>query len=335
MTQVTLKTIAEEAGCSITTVSRALAGYADVNEDTRQRIIAIANRLGYQPNLAARHLRSKQTQTIGMVIPRTAHFSDPFFMELLAGVGRRASEHGYDLLLSAQMRSEDEIGAYRRMVAGGRVDGMVVARVMENDRRVTLLQEAGLPFVVSGRSPVQDYSFIDVDGQEGIFRMVTHLVECGHRRIGLVKSPDEYAFTAHRMAGYRQGLEAFDLPYDETIIAAGDLSKHSGANAAEWLLGLPDPPTAIIAFNDMMALGVMAAAQERGLVVGKDIAVAGFDDIPAAAGADPPLTTLRQPIHSIGYQLADMLLRLIRHEPIPDDHVVLEPELIIRASTGG
>ncbi|NDJ74692.1 MAG: LacI family transcriptional regulator, partial [Chloroflexi bacterium] len=123
--KVTLKTIAEESGFSITTVSRALAGYDDVNEQTRQRIIEIATRLGYQPNLPARHLRSKHTHTIGMVILRTAHFSDPFFMELLSGVGLAASEEGYDLLLSAQMRGEEELSAYRRMVAGGRLDGMV------------------------------------------------------------------------------------------------------------------------------------------------------------------------------------------------------------------
>ena len=335
MTQITLKTIAEEAGCSITTVSRALAGYDDVNEDTRQRIIAIANRLGYQPNLAARHLRSKQTNTVGMVVPRTAHYSDPFFMELLAGVGRRASEQGYDLLLSAQMRGEGEIGAYRRMVIGRRIDGMVVARVMEHDRRVTFLQEAGIPFVVSGRSSVQDYPFIDVDGQEGIERLVAHLVQRGHTRIGVVKSPNEYAFTAHRMTGYRAGLDAHGLPYDEALVAEGDLSQPSGADAAGRLLGLPDPPTAIIAFNDMMALGVMAAAQQRGLVVGRDVAVAGFDDIPAAAGATPPLTTLRQPIHNVGYQLAEMLIRLIREEPVESTHVVLKAELVIRASTGG
>lgn len=139
MKKATLKTISDESGFSITTVSRALAGYADVNERTRQLIVDIADRLGYQPNLTARHLRSKHTNTIGMVIPLTAYYSDQFFMTLLSGVGQQAARSGYDLLLSAQMRGEEEISAYRRMVDGSRVDGMVLARVRQHDARLDYL----------------------------------------------------------------------------------------------------------------------------------------------------------------------------------------------------
>jgi LacI family transcriptional regulator len=332
--KITLKTIAEEAGLSITTVSRALAGYDDVNAETRRRIMAIAERLGYQPNLAARHLRSKQTNTIGMVVPRTAHFSDPFFMELLAGVGRQASEHGYDLLLSAQMQGEEELAAYRRMVAGGRVDGMVVARVLRRDPRIDYLQQALYPFVAFGRSETSEHPYIDVDGTDGMYRLVAHLVNYGHRQFGFVLSPEELAFTASRLAGYRRALDDFGLPYDETYVVEGDLTRQSGTEAAEVLLSLPEPPTAIIACNDLMALGVMQAIRHRGLTVGKAVAVAGFDDIPAASGADPPLTTVRQPIYGIGYRLADMLARLIHGEEPEETQIMLKPELIIRASSG-
>ncbi len=332
--RITLKTIAEEAGLSITTVSRALAGYNDVNEDTRQRILGIADRLGYQPNLTARHLRSKHTQTIGMVVPRTAHFSDPFFMELLAGVGRQASEYGYDLLISAQMRGEEELSAYRRMVAGGRVDGMVVARVLRYDPRIEFLHEARHPFVAFGRSEAQEYPFIDVDGAFGVERLVHHLASYGHQRFGLVQSPPELAFTVQRVGGYLRALEQLDLPFDETYTAEGDLTRQGGMEAGEALLALDDPPTAIIACNDMMALGVMASARHRGLRVGVDVAVAGFDDIPAAVAAEPPLTTVRQPIYGIGYRLAGMLVRIIRGETLTDTQVVLQPEIVIRASSG-
>jgi LacI family transcriptional regulator len=332
--KVTLKTIAEESGFSITTVSRALAGYNDVREQTRQHIIEIAERLGYQPNLTARHLRSKHTDTIGMVIPRTARFSDPFFMELLSGVGLEASEHGYDLLLSAQMHGEEELSAYRRMVAGGRMDGMVVARVLQHDPRIDYLKQVIHPFVVFGRSEHLDYPYIDVDGSKGMYQLVKHFFEAGHRCIALILSPDEFAFTSNRLAGFHQAIEDLDLEPNDDYVIPGDLSRQSGATALATLLDLPTPPTAIISCNDTMALGAMEAMQRRGLQVGSDIAIAGFDDIPEARYAFPPLTTIRQPIHDIGARLADMLIRLIRGEALERSQVLLEPELIIRQSSG-
>lgn len=333
--KITLKDIARESGYSITTVSHALSGYGDVNENTRQHIIAIAERLGYQPNLAARHLRSKQTKTIGMVIPLTAYFSDPFFMELLSGVGRQAAEYGYDLLLSAQQPGEEELNAYRRIVASSRIDGVVVARVQRDDPRITFLKEAHHPFVVFGRSNANDYPYIDVDGRAGVHQIVLHLARLGHRRIAFVLSPPQLAFTALRYEGYCQGLAEAGLPLDTAYIVQGDLTRASGHAAAARLLALPEPPTAIVACNDSMALGAMLAVQEQNLVVGRDVAVAGFDDIPAAASANPPLTTVRQPIYDIGRQALDMLIRVIRNEPIENLHVLLVPELIVRASSGG
>jgi LacI family transcriptional regulator len=332
--KITLKTIAEETGLSITTVSRALAGYDDVNEETRQKIVAIAQRLGYQPNLAARHLRSKHTQTIGMVIPLTSYFSDPFFMELLSGVGRQAAEYGYDLLLSAQQPGEDELNTYRRMVASSRIDGMVVARVLKEDPRIAFLKEARHPFVVFGRSEFNDYPHIDVDGEAGMRAVVRHLAELGHRRIALILSPRELAFTAMRYAGYVQGLREVGIEPDQAYLAEGALTPESGYTAALRLLDQVRPPTAIAACNDMMAIGAMQAAQTKGLEVGRDIAVTGFDDILPAAHARPPLTTVRQPIYLIGRQALDMLIQTIRQEPLAESHVLLTPELVIRESSG-
>jgi LacI family transcriptional regulator len=332
--KVTLKTIADESGFSITTVSRALAGYDDVNKQTRQRIIEIAERLGYQPNLTARHLRSKHTNTIGMVIPRTSHFSDPFFMELLSGVGRQASEHGYDLLLSAQMWGEEELSAYRRMVAGSRLDGMVLARVLQHDPRIEYLKTAYHPFVAFGRSERADYPYIDVDGAKGVYQLIEHFVAYGHRRIGMILSPSDLAFTAIRYSGYRQALDDLDITHDNAYVVKGYLTQESGEQAADRLLDLPHPPTAILACNDTMALGAMITVHRRGLRVGQDVAVAGFDDIPAARAASPPLTTVRQPIYDIGCRLAEMLVQLIHGETLEEAQVLVEPELIIRASSG-
>lgn len=332
--KVTLKTIAEQAGLSITTVSRALAGYDDVNKDTRQRVLAIAQHLGYQPNLTARHLRSKQTYTIGMVIPLTSYFSDPFFMELLSGVGRKASEYGYDLLLSAQQPGEEELSAYRRMVASSRIDGMVVARVGQDDPRIAYLQEAHHPFVAFGRSNAGHYPFIDVDGTAGMRAVVHHLVRLGHTRIALILPPLELAFANARREGYLQGLRSANLEPDPALMVQGDLTQESGYAAAQALLDLPQPPTAIAACNDMMAIGAMRAIQERGLQVGRDIAVTGFDDVLEASRTIPPLTTVRQPIYAIGQQATEMLIQVIRHKPLETPQVLLTPQLIVRESCG-
>lgn len=332
--KVTLKTIAESAGVSITTVSRALAGYDDVNAATRARVIAIAERLGYEPNLAARHLRSKQTHTIGMVIPLTSYFSDPFFMELLAGVGRQAADYGYDLLLSAQQPGEGELSAYRRMVASSRIDGMVLARVLSHDPRIAFLNDVGHPFVAFGCSESGDsYPYIDVDGAAGLRRVVNHLAEQGHQRIAIILPPRAVAFAARRYEGYLRGLRDAGLEPEDALQAEGNLTPESGYSAALRLLDQARPPTAIAACNDLMAIGAMQALQTHGLEPGRDVAVTGFDDIPQAASTTPPLTTVRQPIYQIGRQALEMLIRVIRHEPLDEPHILIEPELIIRESS--
>lgn len=255
-------------------------------------------------------------------------------MTLLSGVGQQAARSGYDLLLSAQMRGEEEISAYRRMVDGSRVDGMVLARVRQHDARLDYLKGSARPYVVFGHAGEDDYPYIDVDGKTGIRQMVHHFAEHGHRRIALIAAPDELAFAPLRLAGYWAALDDLGLPRDPRLVVTGDLSADSGAAAAGQLLDQPDPPTAILACNDQMALGAMSAITARGLRVGEDVAVAGFDDIPAAANASPPLTTIRQPIFEIGQKLAQTLIRLIRGETVHDLHVLLDPELVIRASSG-
>jgi LacI family transcriptional regulator len=332
--RVTLKTIADKSGFSVTTVSRALAGYDDVNEQTRRHIIEIADRLGYQPNLMARQLRSQQTHTIGMVIPLTPYFSDPFFMELLSGVGRQAAEHGYDLRLSAQTPGQEELNAYRRMLAGQQVDGVVIARVRRHDPRIAYLQEARHPFVVFGRGENDDYPYIEVDSIKGIRWLVEHFVDYGHRQIGLILSPRGLMFTTVRLKGYQTALADLGISLRDDYIEEGELSQRGGLEAMDRLLQLPDPPTAIIACNDMMALGAMTAIQRHGLRAGKDIAVAGFDDIPAALDAEPPLTTICQPIYEIGRRLTDMLVNIMQDNPLDKPHILMEPKLIIRDSSG-
>lgn len=337
--QIKLKDVARKSGYSITTVSRALAGYSDVNEQTRQHILDTAASMGYQPNLLARQLRSRRTQTIGLIIPAyDQSFSNDFFSRLLVGIGDAAARARYDLLISAQAPGEEEMSAYRRMVGGHRVDGIILARTRRNDPRIAYLQEKQIPFVVSGRAAPDersDFNYIDVDSQAGIRALVAHFVSLGHRDIGLILPPPDMAFTDFRHLGYREGLAQAGLPYRADYVADGDLLRGGGERAASQLLEQHPQLTALIACNDLMAFGAMEAITRLGKRVGDDIAVAGFDDIPAAEYARPPLTTVHQPIYDIGQRLVDVLLPQIHGQSAQHTAELLPFTVMVRASSGG
>lgn len=333
---MTLRELARHLNLSITTVSRALAGYDDVSEATRARVREAAERLGYQPNPLGQRLRSGRTEAIGLVIPAApGHMSDPFFLELAASLGDRLREHGLDLVLTSAAPGPQEMERYRYLVEGRRVDGVVVARTRRHDERIAYLAKKGVPFVCHGRSETPAvFPYIDVDGEHGFRIAAEHLIRLGHRRIGLVNSPEELNFTHHRVSGYRQALEAAGIPWDTSLIEYGDLTEESGYRAAKRLLSLEEPPTALLCANDWMAIGAMHAVREGGMWPGKDVSVVGYDDLPVARFTDPPLTTLRQPIRASGARLADMLVELMngaKAEALQEVHL---PELVVRGSSG-
>lgn len=335
---VTLKDIARQTGYSITTISRALAGYNDVNEKTRERIVLVAERMGYQPNLVARTLQSQRTYAIGMITPPVAsEAEEDFFSVLLRGVAYVATEHHYDVLFSPQMTEDDELLAYKRLVGGKRVDGVVVARTALNDPRITYLQEVGLPFVVSGRSAQEgnDFPYIDADNQRGLDILTQHFIDYGHEEIGLILPPRELVFGKQRHQGYREALERNGIMYrDDYVCYASAMNRPGGYHATHKLMQDQPQLTAIIGGTDLIALGTIHALQELGHEVGVDIAVGGFDDIPIAQYASPPLTTVRQPIFEIGKMLASMLIKILTNESHTDTQVLIAPELVIRASSG-
>ena len=334
---VTLKDIAEELQLSVTTVSRALAGYGDVAERTRQRVRQTAERMGYYPNITARHLQKKRTDTLGFIIPTHGpRFSDPFFSELLTGIGNEAGRHHYDLLVSTQSPdSEAEREAYRRIVHGRRTDGVLVVRTRRNDERIRFLHQKEFPFVAFGRSDLGlEFPYVDEDSYTGIQLLTQHLIDLGHRRISMISAPAGLMFSALRTNGYMDTLRSSGIPVDHELILGGDLTQRGGYQVAQKLLSLAPPVTAIIACNDLMALGTMSAAQQKGLTVGRNVSVAGFDDIPLAEHTHPPLTTVRQPIYEIGQRITRMLTAVIQGETLNEQQVLLTPQLVIRESSG-
>jgi len=333
---VTLKDIARQVGVSVTTVSRALGGYDDVAEETRQRILQAAREMGYRPHTIAQSLQRKRTNTVGFVIPTAGpRSSDPFFTELLTGIGEAAAEHDFDLLVFTGAPGAQEREAYDRVVGSRRVDGLLVVRTRCHDERIIYLLENGFPFVTFGRSDLDlDFPYVDVDGTKGLDEAAQYLIDLGHRRIAYISAPLDLMFAKHRLAGYKRAMERNGLPVQEEWTAIGHLTQEDGYREGLKLLDLEPAPTAIIAANDLMALGAISAAQDRGLAVGHDLAVIGFDDIPLAEHSHPPLTTVHQPIYDIGRMICHMLIQLIKNENPVQRQIMLEPTLVARGSSG-
>ncbi|MFQ5611240.1 MAG: LacI family DNA-binding transcriptional regulator [Anaerolineae bacterium] len=332
----TLKDIAQKVGRSVTTVSRALADYDDVSPETKALVQQVAVELGYIPNINAQRLRKQRADTLGLILPTFGpRFTDPYFSEFLAGVGNQAAKQGYDLLVSTRAPGDEELEAYRRKTWGRRVDGFLVVRTRCNDPRIAFLVENQVPFVAFGRTAQPgDFPYVDEDGVLGMQLVTEHLIERGHRHIVCLAPPAGLMFTTYRLQGFHQTMQAHGLAVDESLIVYGDLTQRSGYNLAQAILDREKPPTAIAACNDLMALGAMSAAQNQGLTVGRDIAITGFDDVPPAEHSHPPLTTVHQPIYKIGGMVCEMLIKLLRGEALAERQVILEPSLVVRASSG-
>ncbi len=331
---VTLKDIAERVNRSVTTVSRALAGCSDVNKNTAELIKSVADQMGYVPNTYAKRLQKQTTDTIGIVVhPASGGYAEPFFSEFLAGIGEKATEYGYDLLVTYS-REHNQMDTYHQLVEGRRVDGFILYRTLRNDPRVNYLHSVGFPFALFGQvENIDDYSYIDEDGEYAMHLIVKHLVERGHTRIGCICPSLSLMHAYTRYEGLVKNIKEFGLQLDQSLIREGYFDQKDGYEQAMILLDRPDPPTAIVGFNDMIAFGVINAAKTRGLRVGKNFAVTGFDNSMMAAYYRPPLTTISQPIYSIGGQLLEMLIKNLNDKTASHTHLLLRPELIIRDST--
>jgi LacI family transcriptional regulator len=332
---VTLKDVARQVNRSITTVSRALHGYEDVSQETRDLVRRAAREMGYTPNVVAQRLQKRRADTLALILsPFGPGLSDPHFGEVLAGVGDEIARASFDLLISIADPSTDELEAYRQKVSGRRVDGALVVRTRCHDKRIEFLLNSAMPFVAYGRVlDGWDYPYVDVDHAAGMGSVIQHFNDLGHRRIAFVAGSPDFTFVHYQLEGFRQAISVYGLSADESLIVEADLTQKGGYSAAQTLLSQGDPPSAIVASSDVMALGVMSAAQDQGLDVGRDIAVAGFDDIPLAETSHPTLTTVRQPAYPIGRRLGQMLVAAACGEPLSERHVLMEPSLIIRQST--
>ncbi len=335
--RVTLKQVAARAGVSYQTVSKVINGKAQVSPETEARIWAAIRELGYRPHYIARSLRSQRSRLIGYSWPPSPPDQpNPILDQFLQSMFTSAEEAGYHLLCFPHHYGERQIEAYRELIESARVDGFIVSSVEFDDPRIAFLLEQNVPFVAFGRSnPDWDFPYVDVDGAAGMTGVVEHLLERGHRRIAALAWPETSRVGQNRLEGYFAALSRAGITPLDAWIARGEGRFDFGYQATTHWLDLPagERPTAIVALNDVMAIGAMRAAQERGLQVGVDIAITGFDDYPLVQYLTPPLTSVRQPIWEIGQRIVSMLVALLEGQPLQEKHVLIQPELIVRASS--
>jgi LacI family transcriptional regulator len=333
---VTLRDIADHVGKSVSAVSKALSGAPDIGQETSAAVRRAAEELGYEPNTAAQQLKLQRTDTVGLMLPAGAdlRLSDPFFAEFLTGLVERLEEFDLGVLLSTIVNGESE-ETYLKHIRARRVDGFVVVRTKLEDPRIRLLARSNIPFVSFGRSsPADTHCYVDEDGATAMAAVVDHLAGLGHRRITCITEPPGYSMAHHRVQGFLAGLEAQGLPRKHDSVMVAGYRQESGYEVAARVLSQPHSPTAIACCNDLLALGAMRAARERGLIVGHDVSITGFDDIALAGYANPSLTTVRNVAGCSGRMAADILGKSIRGFRPEERQVLLDLELVVRDSTG-
>ncbi|MDM8521624.1 LacI family DNA-binding transcriptional regulator [Anaerolineales bacterium HSG6] len=331
---VTLKDIAEVVGKSVAAVSRALNDHNDISSNTRTYIKQVAQEMGYTPNLSARRLQKRSTDTIGLILPvLSPRSADPFYSEILAGVTNESTRQGFDVLVSAHVNGMDESEMYHRLIDGRRVDGMIIVRPRWRDERLTVVAQRQFPHVVVGKPEFDDEVLsITDDMVEGATILVNHLIVQGHKRIGVVNTPLDLVSSAKFLAGFKNSMLQAGLGINEGLIETSNFTPKGGYRAGQLLLSKPEPPTAIIVADDIPALGVMAAAQDQGLEIGHDLAVTGYGNALLAEHAQPPLTTIQRSTYNFAEQACEMLIAKLKGKDVKDPPMV-KPSLIIRQSS--
>ncbi len=328
-----IKEVALKAGVSIATVSRVLNDKGPVAVETRTRILAAIEQLRYVPHGAARSLITNQTDTIGVLLP---DFYGEFFSEVIRGIDLAARRSGFHVLISGFHSDRAEIEAVLRALRG-RVDGLIVLSPDVDAQGLHRNLPETLPVVLLN-TPVDGTAFdaINLDNHGGAFAMVRHLAGLGHRRIALIRGPEENADARERLRGYRDALRAEGIEPSDALELGGDFSEESGYAAGQRLLALTPRPTAVFAANDSMAIGCLFALREAGARVPDDMALAGFDDIPIARYLTPSLSSVHVPIAELGMRAMERLLHAVEskngHQRRQE---TVATTLAVRASCGG
>ncbi|MDW6002701.1 DNA-binding transcriptional regulator CytR [Vibrio mangrovi] len=326
----TMKDVAQLAGVSTATVSRALMNPEKVSPSTRKRVEDAVLEAGYSPNSLARNLRRNESKTIVAIVP---DICDPYFTEIIRGIEDAAVEHGYLVLLGDSGQQKKRESSFVNLVFTKQADGMLLLGT-DLPFDASKSEQKNLPPMVMAceYAPELELPTVHIDNLTSAFEIVNYLTQMGHKRIGEIAGPDSAALCHFRHQGYMQALRRAGITMNPAYYYKGDFSFEAGVKAIRQLLGLSDPPGAVFCHNDMMAIGAIQEAKRLGVRVPQDLSVVGFDDINFAQYCDPPLTTVSQPRYEIGRQAMLMMLEVLRGHDVRAGSRLLETKLVIRDS---
>jgi len=329
-TSVTIHEVAKAAGVSVSTVSRVLNNKVDVAPDTYKTVQCVIEKLGYTSSLAARSLRSRRTNVIGLVL---FDIADAFSVQIMSGVDRALNElNYYDLIVYSSVHSKRKLAADRERRSVALMDNSITDGIIVVAPSAASFANASPIVIIDPHNENPDYPAVIAQNREGALAVVQYLTSLGHQRIGFIGGRPELQSAIQRLQGYTDGLAQAELPLDPDLVQPGDYTKQMGFMGAQNLLRLPKPPTAIFAANDGSAFGVLEAAHDAGLCVPADISVVGFDNIPEAAYSTPPLTTVDQSIEQMGYLATQLLIRLISGGEVDIRTYTTPTRLVMRES---
>ncbi|QNN54310.1 LacI family DNA-binding transcriptional regulator [Nocardioides mesophilus] len=328
----TMIDVALRAGVSTTTVSHVLNESRYVAEATRQKVLTAIEETGYTHNTVARSLATSSTRTIGLAI---SAISNPYFIDLVRALESEVRAAGYLMLLVDTMDDPDEELRVIRSLHSRRVDGYVLAPSADPERRaLRYLADQRLPTVLIDRLASESFDQVGVENEHATSQLVEHVASLGHRRIALICGQPGLSTTNERLSGYQLGLERSGLAYDAELVASGASEVEPARVAVRELIALAEPPTAIVAANNRMTIGVLEGLQDLGMRVPDDIALVSFDDFEWAHLFHPRLTVISQPIARIGAEAARLLLARLKDPTRPTETIQLTPEFVHRESCG-
>jgi LacI family transcriptional regulator len=330
----TLYDVAKRAGVAPITVSRVINNTGYVSQETRQRVLAAAEELGYVPNRLASSLRSRRSKVLALVL---ADISNPFFTLIARGVEDAASDQGYMVIYCNTDESEDEERKYIDLLLQNRVDGILLVPALSGLSAIQAAQRNNTPLVVIDRRPPgASVDSVRGDSFGGAYKLGLLLLGLGHRRIALLNGPAGVSTAEERRDGLIRALDDANIPLRDRLTFSGRFTTASGRQMALQALAMDPPPTALFAANNFIALGALQAVQECGLRVPQDIALVGFDDLPDALVAFPFLTVAVQPAYEMAQKATELLLaRLAGAGPAEPQEIILPTRLIVRQSSGG
>ena len=329
---VTIRDVAAAAGFSVNTVSRALNDKPDVSADTKARVLEAAHRLGYRPNKLARGLRSNKTQTIGVIVTDIAN---PFFAAVVKGIEHSVRDQGWSIILGNTEENPDREIELVQLMLAEQIDGLLITPSQQTTRTLSLLAESHLPFVLLGRHFADsDADYVVTDDVRGGYLATEYLIKSGHRRIAMINGPLHISSAQERLLGYRNALHRYGIEYDESLVINDALTVNDGYRAAQSLCAHAPRVSAMFAYSDFVAFGVMRGIWDVGLRIPDDLAVVGYDDIEFSSYLEVPLTTVRIPKQRLGQRAAQILLEKIRNGDEPIRHEIkLDVKLAVRRST--